>query len=178
MPCCELVLIAMARPVWPRLWLGDDSAWVLCFVLLLMSPVLSCFSVYLRSLCWWYANRAWTLWFLMKLLLWIFGCLCRFLVLMWISVPVFVRVSGSIVPPLLLCFAGCIYSAGWGLGFEQNFQGLGRRKQICSSIWDTDEPEVDEAETVGFGRKKDYLIWTKIKIKRWRLNNKSVESLI
>jgi len=64
-------------------------------------------------------------------------------------------------PPPLLCFAGCIYSAGWGLGFEQNFQGLGRRKQICSSIWDADEPEVDEAETVGFGRKKDYLIWTK-----------------
>jgi len=41
-----------------------------------------------------------------------------------------------------------------------------KRKQICSSIWDADEPEVDEAETActafdfGFGRKKDYLIWT------------------
>jgi len=61
-------------------------------------------------------------------------------------------------PRLLLCFAGCVYSAGWGLGFEPNFQGLGRRKQICSSIWDADDSEVDEAETIGFGRKKDYLI--------------------
>ena len=77
--------------------------------------------------------------------------------------------------PFFVCCAGCIYSAGWGLGFEQNFQGLGRRKQICSSIWDADG---------GWGW--DCWIWTKkglfdmdkIKIKRWRLNNKSVESLI
>ena len=29
----------------------------------------------------------------------------------------------------------------------QKISGLGRRKQICSSIWDADEPEVDGAET-------------------------------
>jgi len=63
---------------------------------------------------------------------------------------------------LFLCVVQVIFIVpGLDLGFEQNFQGLGRRKQICSSIWDADEPEVDEAETVGFGRKKDYLIWTK-----------------
>ena len=71
---------------------------------------------------------------------------------------VFVRDS----PDLFLCVVQVIFIVpGLDLGFEQNFQGLGRRKQICSSIWDADEPEVDEAETVGFGRKKDYLIWTK-----------------
>jgi len=49
---------------------------------------------------------------------------------------------------------------------------LWRRKQICSSIWDADEPEVDEAETAcmafdfGFGRKKGLFDMDKIKIKR------------
>jgi len=80
----------------------------------------------------------------------------------------FAGLGFAIFPSPFLCVVQVLFIVTWlWARFWTEFPGLGRRKQICSSIWDADEPEVDEAETAcmaldfGFGRKKDYLIWTK-----------------
>ena len=68
---------------------------------------------------------------------WLFVCFC-----------VVVNCRFTIEDLSFLCVVQVLFIVTWlWARFWTEFPGLGRRKQICSSIWDADEPEVDEAET-------------------------------